>query len=139
MDCTKIRQGTPAWFHMVGELMARAAQRAGLPPSLTVSLVERYADGSTLSGGLVQGIRFDILEGQPSFRIGVGQDETADIVVEITAEAARRLNSLRAADPAYTTARKRYLETGEMRVTGEPTRLGAWLEDVHDPIVDRTD
>lgn len=138
MDHLKIRQGTTAWFHMVGQLMTRAAEAAGLPTSLSISFVERYTDGSEIAGGLVQGIRFDIANGQPSFRIGAGRDEAADVVVEITAAAGRRLNTLRTADPAYAAARQYYLAGGAMRVTGDPSRLGSWLEAVHDAIVERT-
>ena len=68
----KIRQGTKAWFEMVGTLMSEAATRSGLSPDLNVSLVERYTDGVELSAGLIQGIRFDIRDGRPSFRAGVG-------------------------------------------------------------------
>lgn len=138
MDHSKIRQGTTAWFHMVGQLMTRTANEAGLPTSLSVSFVERYTDGSEVAGGLVQGIRFDIADGRPSFRVGAGHDETADVVVEIAADAARRLNILRTADQAYSAALQNYLEGGEMRVTGDPSRLGSWFEAVHDAIVERT-
>ena len=138
MDHFRIRQGTTAWFHMVGRLMTRAADAACLPTSLNISFVERYTDGSEMADGLVQGIRFDIADGQPSFRVGAAPDETADVVVEITADAARRLNTLRTADPAYSATRQNGLEGGEMRVTGDPSRLGDWLEAVHDAIVERT-
>ena len=58
--------------------------------------------------------------------------------MEITADAARRLNTLRTADPAYCAARQNYLEGGEMRMTGDHSRLGSWLGAVHDAIVERT-
>lgn len=138
METPKLTQGTSEWFEMVGRLMIQAASDAELARSLNVSFVERYTDGVEVQDGRVQGIRFDVVAGVGSYRIGAEREETADIVVEITAEAARRLNSLRAGDPAYPAVRQRYLETGEMRVTGDPARLGAWLEDVHDPIVERT-
>jgi hypothetical protein len=134
----RLSQGTADWLEMAGLLMCDAASRADLPSDLTVSLVERYTDGVVLSDGLIQGIRFELAEGRPSFRIGVRPNERADVVVEITAAAARRLNMLRSDDPAYAAARDRYLETGEMRVEGDPSRLGDWLEAVHDPIVART-
>jgi hypothetical protein len=134
----KVRQGTTAWFEMVGRLMREAASRSGLSPELNVSLVERYTDGVELSEGLVQGIRFDILGGKPSFRVGARPDERADVTVEVTAAAARELNTLRSADPSYQAARDKFLSTGEMRVDGDPSRLGGWLDAVHDPIVDRT-
>ncbi len=134
----KLRQGTTAWFEMVGTLMSEAASQSGLPPELNLSLVERYTDGVELLAGLVQGIRFDILEGRPSFRVGARRDERADVTIEITAAAARALNTLHGADPDYLAARDKFLSTGEMRVDGDPSQLGGWLDAVHDPIVDRT-
>lgn len=130
--------GTPAWLAMVGTLMREAAAQAGLPPSLTVSFVERYTDGAALADGLVQGLRFDISGGQPSFRVGVRPDEAADIVVEITAAGARQLNSRYTHDPAYAATLAELLRTGAMRVVGDPAQLGTWLATVHDPIVART-
>jgi hypothetical protein len=62
----KLRQGTTAWFEMVGRLMIEAASRSRLPPELNLSLVERYTDGVELSEGLVQGIRFDAIRQQAS-------------------------------------------------------------------------
>ena len=91
---------------------------------------------TALSGDKVQGIRFDIRRGSPSFRVGVGCDERGDVTVEVTAAAARNLNLLR--DPDFSNARERYLETGEMRIEGDPTRLGGWLDKIHDSIVERT-
>ena len=135
---TKIRQGTIAWFEMVGTVMAEAARRASLPGDLTVSLVERYTDGVLLSEGLVQGIRFDIVGGKPSYRVGARPHEPADIVIDVTAAVARELNTLRSTDPQYKTALDHVLSTGEMRVHGDISRLGDWLAMVHDPIVDRT-
>ena len=134
----KLRHGTKDWFEMVGALMSEAASQAGLSPELNLSLVERYTDGVELSEGLVQGIRFDIVNGKPSFRVGAQKDERADVTIEITAAAARELNRLRSADPSYPTARDKFLGTGEMRVDGDPSQLGGWLDAVHDPIVDRT-
>jgi hypothetical protein len=67
--------------------------------TIFLSLVERYTDGVELFEGLVQGLRFDIQNGKPSFRLGVRQDEGADITMEIAAAAARELNSLKSADP----------------------------------------
>ncbi len=134
----KLPQGTTAWFEMVGKLMSDAAAQSGLPPDLDVSLVERYTDGAELRDGLVQGIRFDVRGGKPSYRIGSGPHERGDVTIEITAAAARELNSLRSTDPNYRAARDRVLSTGEMRVDGDPSRLGGWLDAVHDVIVDRT-
>ncbi|PJI44686.1 MAG: hypothetical protein CTR54_01515 [Rhizobium sp.] len=134
----KLRQGTTAWFEMVGHLMSQAASRSRLSPDLNLSLVERYTDGENLPEGLVQGIRFDIRGGAPSFRVGVRRDERAEVTIEISAAAARALNSLRSDDPNYPATRDAFLRTGEMRVDGDPSRLGDWLDAVHDPIVDRT-
>lgn len=118
--------------------MSEAASQSGLSPELNLSLVERYTDGVELSEGLVQGLRFDILGGKPSFRVGARRDERADVMIEITAAAARKLNTLRSADPNYTAALEGFLSTGEMRVEGDPSRMGGWLNAVHDPIVNRT-
>lgn len=134
----KIRQGTAAWFEMVGTLMGEAALQSGLSPELNLSLVEHYTDGVELSEGLVQGLRFDILSGKPAFRVGARPEERADVMIEITASAARKLNNLRSADPNYTAALEHFLSTGEMRVEGDPSRMGGWLYAVHDPIVNRT-
>ena len=79
----KLRQGTMTWFEMVRTLMIEAASRSGLSPELNVSVVERYTDGIDLSEGLVQGLRFDILSGKPSFRVGARRDERADVTIEI--------------------------------------------------------
>jgi hypothetical protein len=59
-------------------------------------------------------------------------------MIEITAAAARTLNNLRSADPNYTAALEDFLRTGAMRVKGDPSRMGRWLDTVHDPIVNRT-
>lgn len=112
---TKLGQGTTEWFEMIGVLMSEAASPEGLSSELTVSLVERYVDGVELSEGLVQGIRFDIVGGKPSFRVGARQDEQADVTIEITAAAARELNRLRSADPAYVAALDKFLSSGVMR------------------------
>jgi len=61
---------------------------------------ERYTDGIELDSGLVQGIRFDISAGKPSFRIGARLDDAADVTVLLTAAAARKLNLLYSSDPA---------------------------------------
>ena len=37
-------------------------------------------------------------------RLGARRDERADVMIEITAAAARKLNNLRSADPHYTAA-----------------------------------
>jgi hypothetical protein len=135
----KLTQGTTAWFEMVRGQMRDAAVRFGLSSDLNVSLVERYTDGAELSEGLLQGIRFDIEDGEPSFRIGALRDERADVTVEVTAAAARELNLLHDADPKYRTARDGFLSSGDMRVDCDIAKLGGWLESAHDPIVDRTE
>jgi hypothetical protein len=112
--------------------------KALLPMDFHFSFVERYIDGVELSKGLVQGLRFVVNNGRPSFRIGVRWHERADILVEITSSAARRLNSLRSTDPAYPALREQLLNSGEMQVTGDPSQMGYWLDAVHDLIVDRT-
>lgn len=138
MSVQKLRMGTSAWFETVGALMVKAATRSGLPPKTNLSLVEIYTDGVEMENGLMQGIRFDIIAGQPSFRVGVRPGERGDVTLEITTAAAHRLNSLRSADPSYQDAIEQLLETGEMRVDGDPSRLGGWLQELHDPIVERT-
>lgn len=134
----RLAHGSEAWFHMAGTLMCEAAAAAGLPSGTRVSLVERYTDGSEFGDGLVQGLRFEIVDGKPSFRVGARRNERADITVEVTAAASRELNSLCSADPRYRTASARLLESGALRVDGDTARLGAWFDAVHDPIVDRT-
>ncbi len=123
---------------MVGTLMCEAASWAGLSPDYSVSVVERYTDGVELSDGLVQGLRFEIIGGKPTFRVGARQDQRADITIEITAAASRELITLHSADPIYQNALSNFLSTGAMRVDGDPTRLGGWMSAVHDAIVDRT-
>jgi len=134
----RLPHGTTAWFEMAGTLMCEFASQARLSPDLNVSLVERYTDGVKLSEGLVQGIRFDIIGGKPSFRVGVRQDERADITVELTTAASHELNTLHSADPNYQTALGKFVSTGKMRTDGDPSQMGDWLNAVHDPIVDRT-
>jgi hypothetical protein len=134
----KIAHGTAAWFAMAGSLMCEAAARAGLPPTLNLSLVERYTNGVELSEGMVQGLRFDIVGGKPSFRVGAGPHEAADILVEVTAAASRTLNSLYSADPGFGTAFADFQRSGELHIDGDLSRLGGWFGVVHDPIVDRT-
>jgi len=134
----KLRHGTAAWFEMVGNLMCEAARRSGIAPDTNVSLVERYTDGATLSEGLVQGLRFDIVDGIPSFRAGARPDEWGDITIEITTAAAKSLNLLLSADPAYGAATDHFMQSGAMRVHGDLSKLGEWLKHAHDPIVART-
>jgi hypothetical protein len=62
-DDSKLRQGTVAWFEMVGTLMCEAASQAGVAPDINLTLIERYTDGVELTNGHVQGIRFEIVNG----------------------------------------------------------------------------
>jgi hypothetical protein len=135
----KLRQGTTAWFQMVGTLMCEAASQAGLAPDLDLTLIERYADGAEIGEGLIQGIRFDVIKGKPQFRVGVLPNEQGDITIELTAAAARKLNLLRSADPEYRTALEAVLGSGDLRVKGDLSRLGGWFGTLHDPIVEQTD
>ena len=131
-------QGTVEWFEMVGKLLVCAASRACLPVDLNLSLVERYTDGVGLADGLFQGIRLDIRNGVLTFRVGVYENEEADITNLLTTKAARTLNLLRSSDPHFATARDHFLNSGEMRIFGDMSRFGPWFEATHDPIVDRT-
>lgn len=134
----KLPQGTTAWFEMVGTLMCAAASRSGLAPDLNWSLVERYSDGVTLPNGRIQGIRFDIVNGAPSFDVGVDKDERGDVTIEVSAAAARELNLLYTADPAYVIARDRATRLRQIRVDGDLSPMADWLNAIHDSIVDHT-
>lgn len=132
----KVEQGSRAWFEMVGEVMSRVAEQAGLPADKSVSLVERYTDGTDFGDGLVQGFRFDIVGGQPSYRVGVGPSEKGDITVEVASRVAYELNQMPAAASAK--ARQNYMEAGDIRQEGDLSRLGAWFADAHKAILERT-
>ena len=134
----KLAHGTAAWFRMVGNVMRDAALQANLPPDTRVSLVERYTDGIELAPGLVQGLRFEIADGRPAFRVGARPDELADIVIEVTKAASHRLNTLYGADPAFQAAFAGFQRSGALKVTGALSELGDWFGAVHDRIVDRT-
>jgi len=131
-------QGTAPWFEMVGELMCKAASDYGLSLDLNVSMVERYTDAVAISDEIDQGLSFYIRGGAPSFKVGARRDEKVDISIEITSAAARTLNLLYSADPKFAAAVETFLSEGEMRVSGDPSRLGDWLSTVHDTIVNRT-
>ncbi|MBP2300887.1 hypothetical protein [Azospirillum picis] len=133
-----IPQGTVAWFEMVGALMCAAASRAGLPPDLNWSLVERYGDGAILPNGRLQGIRFVIAHGRPSFEVGVDEDARGDVTIEVAATTARELNLLHTADPAYAAALDRATGLGRLRVNGDVSPMAGWLAAIHDPIIDLT-
>lgn len=138
-ETVKIVQGTPEWLDMIGRILTDAAEEAGLPLDMNLSFVERYVDGADIGDGRVQGIRLDIERGRPSYRIGAGRDEQGDIVVEVTARAARELNHLYSDDPAYAALFERYRVLGEWKVVkGDLAELGDWLASTHDRIVDRT-
>jgi len=137
-DERKLTQGTPGWFHMIGETLVDAATNANLPDDMNLSFVERYSDGEEIGDGLVQGIRLDIRGGKPSYRIGAGRDERGDLNVLVTAKAARMLNSVPSGDPRYGELQDRYQASGEWHADGDLSGLGDWLEATHDPIVART-
>jgi len=130
--------GTEAWFRMVGTLMCEAANRAGLSPLVNVSLMERYTDAGELSPGLEQGLRFDIIGGVATFRVGAHTGEAADILVEVTSSASKTLNSLHSDNPEFELAFAKFERTGEIRITGDMAKLGGWFLTVHDRIVDAT-
>jgi hypothetical protein len=134
----KVLHGTTAWFEMVGTVMKDAAAHAKLSPDFNVCLVERYTDGVELGPGLVPGLRFEIIGGKPTFRLGARHGERGDITVEVTAAASRTLNTLRGAGPDFHTALAALLANGELKVDGELSRLGSWFSVVHDRIVART-
>lgn len=123
----RLTQGTDEWFAMVGSMMCDAARGSDLSPDLTVSFVERYTDGVLLADGSVRGIRFDITNGIPSFRHGVDRDEHGDVTIEITSSVARKLNLLKTTDPEYRAAIDLALQSGDMKVQGDPALLGNWL------------
>lgn len=135
---TKLAHGTAMWFDMVGTVMKNAAIEASLPPDMNVSLVERYTDGVELSPGLLQGLRFSIKRGQPSFTVGVGPGESADITVEVTVAASYQLNTLYGSDPQFVAALDRLKRSGDLCVQGDMAGLGEWFGSVHDAIVERT-
>lgn len=135
---TKLAAGTVAWFDMVGSLMFDAASRAGHAPGQNWSLVERYSDGSRLPNGRLKGLRFDIVDGLPSYQVGVDEGERGDLLIEVSAAVAQELNRLYIDDPAYARALERATRAGHFTVHGDLSRAPAWLRAIHDPIVDRT-
>lgn len=135
---TQVLHGTAAWFTMVGRLMMDAARQAQLPGDANVSLVERYSDGADLADGLVQGLRFAVTAGTPSFRYGVYPDERGDVTIEVTMAASRKLNTLYGDDPRFRAALASLQANRALRVTGELAGLGDWFGAVHDQIVART-
>lgn len=130
--------GTTAWFEMVGTLLADAASQARLATDFNFCFVERYSDGIELASGLVQGIRFEIIGGKPSFRVGATKEERGNITVEITAAGSRALNTLYGIDPHYKSTIARLKRHGELKVDGDFLQLGFWFHGVHDQIVEST-
>jgi hypothetical protein len=130
--------GTTAWFNMVGTLLENAAWEATLPPNFNFCFLERFIDGIELNPGLVQGLRFDIIGGRPSFRTGVQKVERGDLTVEITTSGSHVLNRLYDADPRYKLTIAALKKKGELIVDGDFLQLGRWFHGVHDEIVDRT-
>lgn len=134
----KLSQGSLAWFDMVGDEIVKAAAQHGLPPDLHMSMIERYRDGAELENGLCQGLRIDVADGNLEYRTGVRADETAEIVIEVTGPAARRLNLLFSADPDYRRTLAEAVAQGELQVSGDPGPLAPILDMAHDGIVRRT-
>ncbi|NDW02050.1 hypothetical protein [Salipiger sp. PrR002] len=135
---TTYAAGSPDWLAMVGEVLVTAARAADLPADLTLSLVEHYIDGPEIAPGLFQGLRFDITNGVPSFRAGVRPSEAGDITIHVTPEVAQRLNQIYTSDPTLAQVQQAALASGQFRVEGDPSRLGAWFAATHDAIVSRT-
>jgi hypothetical protein len=130
--------GSRAWFAMVGASMCEAARQAHLPAGADVSLVEILVDRPPGADGLLPGLRFEIVAGQPAWRLGVRPGEGADIRIAVTAAASLALNTVVAADPAFGARLAGFLQQGALRIDGDMGRLGAWFEGVHDVIVART-
>jgi hypothetical protein len=134
----KLPQGTAAWFAMVGVEIVRVAAKVGLPPGLRLSVIERYFDGAALEKGVYQGLRIEVADGTLAYRTGVRADETADVVIEVTAQTARQLNLLLSADPAYRQTLSDAASRGDFRVSGDLGALGQVFNMAHDSIVRRT-
>jgi hypothetical protein len=103
-----------------------------------MSMIERYLDGAELENGLRQGLRIMVEDGALACRMGVGPDETADVVIEVTGRAARRLNLLFSADPAYRQTLAEAVGRAELMVSGDLGPLAPILDMAHDGIVRRT-
>lgn len=134
----KLPQGSHAWFDMVGEEIVKAAAQVALPRGLRMSIIERYIDGAEFENGFCQGLRVDVDDGALACRTGVGADETADVVIEVTRPTARRLNLLFSADPIYRRTLAEAVARGELRVSGDLGTLAPILDMAHDGIVRRT-
>jgi hypothetical protein len=134
----KLPQGTAAWFAMVGAEIVRVAAKVGLPPGLRLSVIERYVDGAVLEDGVHQGLRIEVADGTLAYRTGVRGGETADVVIEVTAQTARQLNLLLSADPAYRQTLSEAASRGDFRINGDLGALGHVFDMAHDSIVRRT-
>jgi hypothetical protein len=131
-------QGTIAWFDLVGAEIVKAAARIGLPRNLRLSVIERYVDGVALHDGLYQGLRIDVADGALICRAGVRPEENADVVIEVTTLAARRLNLLPSSDPEFHRALADAVAQGELRINGDLGPLEPVFDLAHDDIVRRT-
>lgn len=134
----KVPHGSNEWFDMVGTIMVEAAAKAKLPPDFNVSLVERYTDGVEIRPGFLQGLRFEINGGRPTFRAGATHDERGDITVEVTVADSHALNTLRSEDPQFFETFSRLQSSAEFKIDGDLSTLGSWFNVVHDRIVERT-
>jgi hypothetical protein len=134
----KLLQGSIAWFDMVGAEIVKAAGQLGLPRDLRMSLIERYVDGAELDDGLRQGLRIDVIDGVLACRTGVRADETTEVVIEVTAMAARQLNLLPSTDPAYRRRLDEAVSLGTLRVRGDLEPIARVFDMAHDRIVSRT-
>lgn len=134
----QLLHGTVAWFDMVGAEIVKAAAQFELPRDLRFSVIERYVDGADLGDGLCQGLRISVADGRVVCRTGARADETADVVIEVTAVVARELNLLFGADPAHRQALNDAIASGELRTSGDLGSLGPVFDMAHDRIVERT-
>jgi hypothetical protein len=133
-----LAQGTAPWFAMAGAAIVEAAAQVGISPHLHLSVLERYVDGTMLGDGFRQGLRIDVGGGSLAFRSGVLPDETADVMIEVMAATARRLNLLFSADPAYEQTAAQAAKDGHLRVRGDLGALGPVFAYAHDRIVEHT-
>lgn len=133
----QLLHGSAAWFDMVGAEIVKAAVQFELPRDLRFSVIERYVDGADLGDGLYQGLRISVADGAVVCRTGVRADETADVVIEVTAVVARQLNSLFGADPGYPRALTDAVASAELRKSGDLRPIGPIFDMAHDRIVER--
>lgn len=134
----KLPQGTAAWFDMVGNELVRAAAEVKLPPDLRLSVLERYTDGAEIEAGVRQGLRIDVADAAIVPRTGVYDDEVADVMIEVTAGLARRLNLLLSSDPSYADTLETATAMGDLRVSGALGPIEHVFRLAHDRIVKGT-